>query len=150
MKKQIIIGSLLFIVVLITCNSYAIKSTPEEIKTELTEAYKSETSTSELSVEPKEAIMWHEYTSEDMELELYDDSLELLAICVEAEAGNQDFLGKCLVVDVILNRVDSPDFPDDITSVISQPYQFTSYTDGNMDNVWEPSEETFKAVSHEL
>lgn len=108
------------------------------------------TATSELSVEPKEAIMWHEYTEEELEEELYDDSLELLAICVEAEAGNQDFLGKCLVVDVILNRVDSPDFPDDITSVISQPYQFTSYNDGNMDKVWEPSEETFEAVRHEL
>lgn len=38
--------------------------------------------------------------------EIYYDSLEYLACLVEAEAGNQDELGKRLVVDVVLNRVD--------------------------------------------
>lgn len=104
------------------------------------------------TIDPKEASKYvvHEYTEEEMQTELYDDSLELLAICVEAEAGNQDLMGKRLVVDVILNRVDSEKFPNDITSVITQDYQFSSYTDGNMDKVWEPSEETFEAVRMEL
>jgi N-acetylmuramoyl-L-alanine amidase len=108
--------------------------------------------TAELYVQPKEARKYvvHEYTEEEMQTELYDDSLELLAICVEAEAGNQDIMGKRLVVDVILNRVDSERFPNDITSVITQAYQFSSYTDGNMDKVWEPSEETYEAVRIEL
>lgn len=108
--------------------------------------------TSNLTVQPKEERKYvvHEYTEEEMQTELYDDSLELLAICVEAEAGNQDLMGKRLVVDVILNRVDSERFPNDITSVITQDYQFSSYTDGNMDKVWEPSEETFEAVRTEL
>lgn len=86
----------------------------------------------------------------DVEEEKYFDSLEMLAICVEAEAGNQDLMGKRLVVDVILNRVDSDRFPNDIESVISQPYQFATYNDGSMDAVYEPSEETFKAVQMEL
>lgn len=108
--------------------------------------------TSDLTIQDKEASKYvvHEYTEQEMQTELYDDSLELLAICVEAEAGNQDFYGKCLVVDVILNRVDSDRFPNDITSVITQDYQFSSLTDGNMDKVWEPSEETYKAVKSEL
>ena len=106
--------------------------------------------TSSLDVQPKEVIMYHEYTEEDMECELYDDSLELLAICVEAEAGNQDLKGKRLVVDVILNRVDSDRFPNDIESVITQVGQFSSYWDGHMDAVYEPSEETFEAVKMEL
>ena len=41
---------------------------------------------------------------EDLEEEEYFDALEELAICVEAEAGNQGLLGKRMVVDVILNR----------------------------------------------
>ncbi len=88
--------------------------------------------------------------SEELEEEMYYDSLELLALCVEAEAGNQSLDGKRMVVDVILNRVDHPDWPDSITEVIMDPYEFTSYWDGGMDNVWEPSEETFQAVQMEL
>lgn len=93
-------------------------------------------------------------TPEDIAEIEYFDSLELMAICVEAEAGNQDLMGKRLVVDVILNRVDSDRFPDDITSVITEVHggvaQFTSYMDGHMDAVVEPSEETFEAVRLEL
>lgn len=42
----------------------------------------------------------------DIEEEEYWDGLELLAICVEAEAGNQGLQGKRLVADVILNRAE--------------------------------------------
>lgn len=108
--------------------------------------------TEQLTVQPKEAVMFpiHEMTEEEIQEQFYYDSLELLAICVEAEAGNQDLLGKRLVVDVILNRVDSEQFPNDIVSVITQPNQFSSYSDGHMDGVYEPSEETFRAVRMEL
>lgn len=82
--------------------------------------------------------------------EIFCDSLETLAICVEAEAGNQDLYGKRLVVDVILNRVDSERFPDNIEDVISQKYQFTTYWDGSMGRVDEPSPETYEAVRLEL
>lgn len=93
-----------------------------------------------------------EMTPEEIAEEEYWDSLELLAICVEAEAGNQSLEGKRLVVDVILNRVDdrSGVWGDDIASVITQSGQFTSYWDGGMDKVWEPSPETYKAVEMEL
>lgn len=87
---------------------------------------------------------------DELEEELYYDSLELLAVCVEAEAGNQDLTGKRMVVDVILNRVDDPEWPDTIGEVITEPYAFSSYWDGGMDRVWAPSEETFEAVRMEL
>ena len=87
---------------------------------------------------------------EDMLDEGYCDSLELLALCVEAEAGNQGLMGKRMVVDVILNRVDDPDWPDSIEGVITQPYAFSSYWDGGIDRVLEPSEETIRAVQMEL
>lgn len=62
---------------------------------------------------------------EELAEEEYYDSLELLALCVEAEAGNQDLTGKRMVVDVVLNRVDAPDWPDTIEGVITQPYAFS-------------------------
>ena len=86
----------------------------------------------------------------DLENEEFCDSLEILALCVEAEAGNQDLKGKRLVADVILTRVESPRFPDTIEGVISQKYQFTTYWDGTMDAITEPSEESFEAVKMEL
>lgn len=88
----------------------------------------------------------------DIEEEEYWDSLELLAICVEAEAGNQGLQGKRLVADVILNRAEdtSGQWPDTISDVISQKNQFTSFWDGNMAGIWEPSEETYQAVRMEV
>lgn len=88
----------------------------------------------------------------DIEEEEYWDSLELLAICVEAEAGNQGLQGKRLVADVILNRAEdtSGQWPDTISGVISQKNQFTSYWDGGMADIWEPSEETYQAVKMEV
>jgi spore germination cell wall hydrolase CwlJ-like protein len=91
----------------------------------------------------------YEMTEDDIAEEEYLDSLELLAQCVEAEAGNQGLLGKRLVADVILNRVDSLDFPNTIEGVITQPYQFTSYWNGSISRV-SVSDETFEAVSMEL
>ena len=76
--------------------------------------------------------------------------LLLAVLTVAAEAGNQSLTGKRMVVDVILNRVDSPDWPDTITEVITEPYAFSSYWNGAMERVWEPSEETFRAVQMEL
>ena len=72
---------------------------------------------------PEEA---QEEEAEEQPTVLYD-SIDMLARCVEAEAGNQGLLGKRLVVDVILNRVDDPRFPNDVASVISARGQFAVY-----------------------
>lgn len=95
-------------------------------------------------------IVYARSTESGLEEELYCDSLELLAICVQAEAGNQPLIGRQMVVDVILNRVDDPDWPDTIEGVITQRNQFTSYWDGSMDRVREPDELTIRAVQMEL
>ena len=93
-------------------------------------------------------------TEEELQEELYYDSLETLAICIEAEAGTEDLDGKRLVADVILNRVDDPRYPNDINSVVYQKlgdvYMFSTAGDGAMDAVIEPSEETFRAIQMEL
>ena len=61
------------------------------------------------------------------------EEIDLMAAIAEAEAGNQGLMGKRLVVDVILNRVESDYFPDAIEKVIYQQNQFTSISDGNFD-----------------
>lgn len=82
-----------------------------------------------------------------------DEELDLFARCVQAEAGNQGLTGKCLVADVVLNRVDSWKFPDTITEVILQHtgdyYQFSVVQDGAIDRA-EPDEETYLAIQMEL
>ena len=93
-------------------------------------------------------------TQQDIEEEMFYDSLELLAMCVEAEAGNQGLIGKKYVVDVVLNRVDDPDFPDNITDVILQcgsngVHQFSVVGDGRIWNMT-PTDETYQAIKEEL
>ena len=90
-------------------------------------------------------------TDADIAAEEYEGELELLATLVEAEAGNQDMTGKRLVVDVVLNRVDSEDYPDTITGVIMQPGQFSTVTDGALDRAgWTVNDSDFEAVRAEL
>lgn len=91
-------------------------------------------------------------TPEELAEEAYWDSMEMVAVCVEAEAGNQGLEGKRLVADVILNRMedDSGIWGTTVEEVITQPGQFASYWDGGMDRVVEPSEETLRAVQMEI
>ena len=49
----------------------------------------------------------------------------LIARLVNAEATGEDMIGKRLVVDVILNRLDSGDYGETIDEVISERGQFT-------------------------
>ena len=77
---------------------------------------------------PVAPVQPEEYRLEEpVERKVVYDSIDMLARCVQAEAGNQGLMGKQLVVDVILNRVDSPRFPNNVASVISQPGQFSVY-----------------------
>ncbi len=77
--------------------------------------------------------------------ELTQENIDYLARVVYAEAGNQGLYGQQLVVDVILNRVDSPRFPNDLISVLNQPCQFSVVGSGA---IWSktPTEETYEAI----
>ena len=82
--------------------------------------------------------------------EEYYDSLEELALCVEAESGNQPLEGRQMVAAVILNRVDDTEFPNTVKEVIEQKGQFTSFWDGSMARIKIPSETSIQAVQQEL
>lgn len=89
---------------------------------------------------------------EDIYNEIFYGELEELAILVQAEAGNQDEYGKRLVADVVLNRVNSPYFPETIHEVIYQenPIQFSSVKDGNYEEAcYTVTEEVFQIVYEE-
>jgi N-acetylmuramoyl-L-alanine amidase len=61
---------------------------------------------------------------------------DLMARLVRAEAVGEPYAGKVAVATVILNRVDSPDFPNSIRSVINQIsngyYAFTPVQNGQI------------------
>ena len=64
-----------------------------------------------------------------------DAELAMLAGVVHAEAGNQDEIGRRLVADVVLNRLDDDRFPNTLAGVIMQDNQFgdpAGYTEADM------------------
>lgn len=64
-----------------------------------------------------------DYTSSD---------LYLLARCIYAEARGESYTGQVAVGAVVLNRVNSPDFPNTISGVIYQKNAFTAVSDGQI------------------
>lgn len=64
---------------------------------------------------------------------LSQEEMELLALVTMAEAEGEPEEGQRLVIDAILNRVDSPYFPDTVTDVIYQKNQFTSMWNGRVE-----------------
>ena len=73
---------------------------------------------------------------------------ELLAKLVNAEARGECYEGKVAVATVVLNRVDSPQFPDTITDVIYEKHQFSPVSDGSIN--LEPSEEAIEATNEAI
>lgn len=58
--------------------------------------------------------------------------LYLLAKCIYAEARGEPYTGQVAVGAVVLNRVESSQFPNTISGVIYQPYAFTCVSDGQI------------------
>lgn len=59
----------------------------------------------------------------------------LLAKVMLAEAEDQSEYGQRLVVSSILNRVDSEKYPNTISEVVHQPYQFSVMHNGRINHV---------------
>ena len=69
-----------------------------------------------------------EATPDDIELEMFYDDLENLALATMAECGHvpED---ECIraTADCMINRYDSPAFPDTFYGVFSQPGQYATF-----------------------
>lgn len=76
---------------------------------------------------------------EKTDFQLSGEDIDLIARVVYAEAGNQDEIGKRLVADVILNRLEDPNFPNMIYDVVYEENQFAtpakSYTESEYNAV---------------
>lgn len=57
---------------------------------------------------------------------------ELLARIVHAESKGEPYLGQVAVAAVILNRIDSPDFPNTLAGVIYHPGAFEPVSNGTI------------------
>jgi N-acetylmuramoyl-L-alanine amidase len=81
------------------------------------------------------------------------DDYKWLATIIEAEAENQPYIGKLAVGSVVINRVQSENFPNSIKGVIFQKskrvYQFSPVGDGRINRVV-PSEDSLKAAQAAL
>lgn len=70
--------------------------------------------------------------------------LYLLAKCVYSEARGEPYEGQVAVAAVVLNRVESPEFPNTIAEVIYQPWAFTAVHDGQIN--LEPDNTAYSAA----
>ena len=86
-------------------------------------------------------------------LNLDEQEYQVLLRIVEAEAGGEDTIGKMLVANVIMNRVNSGIFPATVTGVVYQNTecgaQFAPTVDGRIDRV-SVSQDTTEAVNRVL
>ncbi|MFC4354558.1 spore cortex-lytic enzyme [Chryseomicrobium palamuruense] len=61
-----------------------------------------------------------------------EHELKLLASAVYGEARGEPYEGQVAVAAVILNRIESPQFPNTVSEVIFQPRAFTAVDDGQI------------------
>lgn len=108
------------------------------------------------NTEPEETVPVTEAVAETEEAEEAEEAIVLsesdyntLLRIVQAESGGCDITGKILVANVILNRVDSDEFPDSIHGVVYQKYQFSPVIDGSI-NRCKVTDETREAVDRAL
>lgn len=77
-------------------------------------------------------------------------SVQLLARAINGEARGEPYEGQVAVGAVILNRVESPDFPNTIAGVIYQSGAFTAVSDGQINVPIEEGATVLKAAQDAL
>ena len=73
-----------------------------------------------------------EQVKKETELPLTDEEIDLIALVTMAEAEGEPELGKRLVIDTVLNRVDGAWWPNTVEKVVYQKHQFTSMWNGRV------------------
>ena len=80
---------------------------------------------------------------------LTQDEIDLIALVTMAEAEGEPEEGKRLVIDVILNRMDSERHPNTAYDVIYQPHQFSAMWNSRVDRCY-VREDIVQLVKEEL
>lgn len=89
----------------------------------------------EYSSVPAEVVS-EEIPNDNVGANLPREDIELIALVTMAEAEGESEYGKRLVIDTILNRMDSSHYPDTASEVIYQPNQFSSMWNGRVDKCY--------------
>ena len=96
-----------------------------------------------------EPIIEAEETVDEPIISISNEDIELLALVTMAEAEGENEEGKRMVIDTILNRVDSERFDNTISEVIYAPNQFTSMRNGRVDRCY-VADDIYQLVIEEL
>ena len=80
---------------------------------------------------------------------LTQNEIDLLARIVMLEAGGEPTLGQEAVVEVIFNRLYLEDFPNTLEDVLSQPKQFSTWKNRNLDAAT-PTDEVYNSIDNVL
>ena len=96
-----------------------------------------------------EPIIEAEETVDEPIISVSNEDIELLALVTMAEAEGESEEGKRMVIDTILNRVDSERFDNTISEVIYAPNQFTSMRNGRVDRCY-VADDIYQLVIEEL
>ena len=96
-----------------------------------------------------EPIIEAEETVDEPIISVSNEDIELLALVTMAEAEGESEEGKRMVIDTILNRVDSERFDNTISEVIYAPNQFTSMWNGRIDRCY-VADDIYQLVIEEL
>lgn len=108
-----------------------------------------ETSNSE---PPQETIQENIVAQSEPAMNITDEEKDLFARLVEAEAKGEPYEGKVAVAEVVLNRVQSPEFPDTVTGVVTEvvgnSYAFSPVQNGEINKP--ASDEAKQAVNEAL
>lgn len=88
-------------------------------------------------------------TIKEEKINLSDADIDLIALLTMAEAEGESEHGQRLVIDTVLNRMDSEHFPDTASGVIYQKNQFTSMWNERVDKCY-VKDDIVKLVREEL
>ncbi len=123
-----------------------VEEEPDVIVSEVIEVVEKPKKESKPKKKPKKA---KKPKKESPSLPLTDAEIDLIALVTMAEAEGESELGKRLVIDVILNRVESERFPNTVNGVIYARNQFECMTNGRV-NRCEVRKDIRKLVVEEL
>ena len=147
MKKDVtrkvvkIFTTLFFILVIImlsamTIKKYVIKKPDTYILTETTLTHVETTSAVTTTIEHTTTQPSISKKVSKTTMNLTEEEIRLIALVTMAEAEGEPELGKRLVIDTILNRVDSKHFPNTVKGVVYQSNQFSSVWNGRIDRCY--------------
>lgn len=101
-----------------------------------------------LWVEKEKKIERKDKDKREEKINLSERDKELLAHLVFGEARGEPFVGQVAVAAVVLNRLESPQFPDTVEEVIFEPDAFAAVADGQF--YLQPDRKAYLAVEAAL